>query len=86
MGRGELSCQKWRKTRTLAFPSQRKRSLEVVERRLKGFVGGEFIDSLSGIDELRNNELRNNELRNRRRSLEVRYAVRPSSGRGLEPS
>ena len=32
----------------------RNRSLEVVERRLKEVVGGKFIDSLHGIDELRN--------------------------------
>jgi hypothetical protein len=40
---------------------QRKRVLEVISRRLKGVLAGEFIDSLYGIDELRN----------RRRSLKV---------------
>jgi len=51
---GELSCQKCRKTRTPAFPSQRKRALEVIRSRLEGVARGEFIDSLHGIDELRN--------------------------------
>jgi len=51
---GELSRQKWRETSTPVFPSQRKRVLEVIRRRLKGVVRGEFIDSLHGIDELRN--------------------------------
>ena len=65
MGRDELGCQKWRKTRTPAYPSQRKRALEVISRRLEGIVRGEFIDSLHGIDELRN----------RWWSLKVRYAL-----------
>jgi hypothetical protein len=51
--RGELSYQKRRKTGTLAFPSQRKRVLEVISRRLEGVVRGDFIDSLFGIDERR---------------------------------
>ena len=38
----------------LIFPSPRKRGLEVIRLRLKGVVGGELIDSLHGIDELRN--------------------------------
>ena len=62
---GELSRQKWRKTRTPSYPSQRKRALEVISRRLEGVVRGEFIDSLYGIDELRN----------RRRSLKIQYAL-----------
>jgi hypothetical protein len=33
---------------------QRKRVLEFISRRLEGVVGGEFIDSLHSIDELRN--------------------------------
>ena len=37
-----------------AVPSQRKRVLEVIRRRLKGVVRGYFIDSLLSIDELGN--------------------------------
>ena len=48
--------------RALPVPSSRKRVLEVIRRRLKGVVGGKFIDSLYGVDELRD----------RWRSLEVR--------------
>jgi hypothetical protein len=51
---GELGCQKWREAGTPAFPSQRKRALEVIRSRLEGVARGEFIDSLHGIDELRN--------------------------------
>ena len=54
MGRGEVRCQKWRETPTPAFPPQRMRVLEVIRRRLKGVLGGEFIDSLHSIDERRN--------------------------------
>jgi len=64
--RGELSPQKWRETGTPAFPSQRKRGLEVIRSGLKGAVGGEFIDSLHGIDELKK----------RWRSLKVRDTYR----------
>ena len=59
--KGELSYQKWREAGTPAFPSQKKRVLEVIRSRLKGVVGGKVIDSVSGIDERRD----------RRRSLKV---------------
>ena len=59
---GGLNYKKGRKAGTPAVPSQRKRSLEVIRRRLKGVVGGKFIDSLYGIDELWD----------RKRSLKVR--------------
>ena len=42
-----------------------KRGLELIRRRLKRVVGGELIDSIDGIDELRN----------RRRRLKVGYAL-----------
>lgn len=49
-----------------AVASSRKRGLEVIRGRLKRVVRGKFIDSLSGVDELRD----------RRRRLEVRDALR----------
>ena len=63
--KGELSYQKWRRTSTAAFPSQRKRVLAVIRCRLEGVVGGKFIDRVRGIDEFGD----------RRRSLEVRDAL-----------
>jgi hypothetical protein len=37
---------------TFAVPSQKKRVLEVIRRRLEGVARGEFIKSFSGVDEL----------------------------------
>ena len=56
--KGELSYQKWREAGTPAFPSQRKRVLEVIRSRLKEVVGVKFIDSVRGIDELWNRRRR----------------------------
>jgi len=64
--KGELRCEKWGSDHTFAVPSQKKRVLEVIRRRLEGVVGGEFIKSFSGVDELWY----------RRRSLKVRNALR----------
>ena len=49
---GEPSYEKRHVTYTPTNPSARKRSLEVVRSRLKGVVGGKFIDSLCSVDEL----------------------------------
>jgi hypothetical protein len=64
--KGELRCEKWGSDHTFAVPSQKKRVLEVIRRRLEGVVGGEFIKSFSGVDELWY----------WRRSLKVRNALR----------
>jgi hypothetical protein len=42
--KGELSYQKWREAGTPAFPSQRKRFLEVIRCWFEGVVLGKFID------------------------------------------
>ena len=51
---GRAKSPKKRETCTPSFPEQKKRFLEVSRRRLKRVTGGEFIDSLHGIDEPRN--------------------------------
>jgi len=50
----DLSCEKCASDYTRRVPSSWKRSLEVIRRWLKRVVGGKFIESLSGVDELRN--------------------------------
>jgi hypothetical protein len=48
----ELSHEKYHFTFTSPAPSLRKRVLEVMRQRFEGVVGGKFIESVRGIDEL----------------------------------
>ncbi len=49
---GELSYANWPSTYTPAIPSERTRVQELIRRRLKRVVTGQFINRLCRIDEL----------------------------------
>lgn len=62
----DLSRENWHFRYTPLVPSQENWVSELIRRRTKGVVGGEFIGSVRGVDELRD----------RRRILKVWDALR----------